>query len=291
MWIIFFHTDFIGREKNGKNKLEIDYARTNYDIDLQIMDVQKFQIKLLNNKLELFYDNKLITNYPNYVFMKAFDNNLGHFFNSKGINYNNNIVWSMISEDKMATHIYLAELGIKMPDTIYCSSKNSEDYSYDDLTNKFGPKFILKATHGTQGANVHLVDSEKQFYELLKKYNFNCIFQEFIASSFGKDVRATIIDGKCVTTSLRESKDDFRSNMALGGKPKPYKVDKKLEKLAEQIAKKMNLWICGIDFLIGKDDEYYVCEVNCVPSFKVSEKLNYFHIIDLIAIENKKGGN
>ena len=51
------------------------------------------------------------------------------------------------------------------------------------------------------------------------------LFQKFVSSSAGKDVRVIAIGGKAVAAMERISAADFRSNLELGGTAQPYEID------------------------------------------------------------------
>ena len=124
--------------------------------------------------------------------------------------------------------------------------------------------------------------NETDFNELVLKYQGKVLFQEFIEESFGFDIRAYVLGGEYVGCAVRKSSSgDFRSNLAKGGSALKFEKEDEIKDLAVQAAKAVNLDICGVDILVGKNG-YYICEVNAIPGFKSISKVNSINEKDLI---------
>ncbi len=95
------------------------------------------------------------------------------------------------------------------------------------------------------------------------------LFQEFIHSSKGKDLRLQVVGSQVVAAMYRYSDNgDFRANITGGGKMKPYEPTQKQIDLAVESCKILGLDFAGVDILFGKDNEPIVCEVNSNAHFK-----------------------
>ena len=71
---------------------------------------------------------------------------------------------------------------------------------------------------------------------------------------------------------LRKSTDgSFKANISRGGEGTAFDVDDKMELLAMQTAKVLDLDIAGVDLLFAGDG-YRVCEANSAPGFQGFEK-------------------
>lgn len=173
-----------------------------------------------------------------------------------------------ICDDKMATYLALSQSGIDLPLTIpgiLCYDNNAkinEDME-ELIEKKLGYPLIVKNCYGSRGAGVYLIENRQK---LLKKMNelktIPHLYQKFISESKGKDLRVIVIGGKVLGGMLRQSENDFRSNVALGGSAKPYPVLPYVEDLCIECACILGLDYCGIDVLFGKDGKPYICEVN-----------------------------
>ena len=90
--------------------------------------------------------------------------------------------------------------------------------------------------------------------EEVKKYlGRNVIFQEYIPSSFGRDIRLQVVGDRVITAMYRYSENgDFRANISNGGKMKPYQWTKEQEELAVRSTKAIGLDFAGVDILFGE---------------------------------------
>lgn len=171
-------------------------------------------------------------------------------------------------DDKMLTYLALCNKGIKMAKTLpglLCYDNNAvvdEDTSaYIGKT--LGYPLIVKESYGSLGKGVYLAHNSSELLTILEKVkNVPHLFQEYIATSYGKDLRVIVVGDKVLGGMIRQSNNDFRSNLAAGGHGISYPLDEKIEKLALKIASILGLDYCGIDLLFGADKEFIVCEVN-----------------------------
>lgn len=193
-----------------------------------------------------------------------------------------------LCDDKMLTHIALANQGIRMPKTI------SAPLNY---TSSFDEKFLLetekelsfpmiaKRNYGSLGKGVFLLQNHEELVSFEKKYQAEPhLYQEFISSSFGFDYRLILIGGKFIAGMRRHNENgDFRSNIAQGGKGERIEIPKSYINLAEKAAQVLKLDYCGVDILKGKDGEPILCEVNSNAFLKGIEEVTGVNIAYLYA--------
>jgi ribosomal protein S6--L-glutamate ligase/gamma-F420-2:alpha-L-glutamate ligase len=173
-----------------------------------------------------------------------------------------------VCDDKMATHIALANSSIPMPKTIpglLCYNK--EEAVRDEIVTKLNAllnfPIIIKESYGSLGKGVYKAENLTELKEIMEQ--IKCVphlFQEFIKESYGKDIRVIVIGNKVFTQMLRKSDVDFRSNAELGGCAYESNLPQNYIDLCEKVAKILELDYCGIDILIGKNGNPSVCEVN-----------------------------
>lgn len=191
-----------------------------------------------------------------------------------------------LCDDKMLTHIALANRGIPMPKTLagkLCYTPDAEVkreviYEAEAL---LGYPMIVKECYGSLGKGVYKVNNRGQLEEICKK--LKCVphlFQQCVKSSIGRDVRVIVVGGKCAACMERRSDGDFRSNLGLGGHGIPRKSDAELEYICGRTAAALNLDYCGIDVLFGEDG-YTVCEVNSNAFFAGIEQVTGVNIARL----------
>lgn len=172
-----------------------------------------------------------------------------------------------VCDDKMTTYLALADNGIKMPLTlpaIFCYTEGAEisEESLRAIENALGYPLVVKKSYGSCGAGVYLIGNREELKEksraLMKEPH---LYQKYISSSFGRDVRVIVIGKKVFGAILRKSEKDFRSNVALGGTAEEYELPESAIKLCERVAEILGLDYCGIDLLFGEEG-FLVCEVN-----------------------------
>ena len=182
-----------------------------------------------------------------------------------------------ICDDKMLTHIALANKGIPMPDSIYaplCYYKDAKiDQAFLNGVEKLGYPLVAKKCFGSLGAGVSLINnySELVAFESANKLEAH-FYQKFIGNG-GEDIRVIVIGGKYICAMKRTNNADFRSNIELGGHGENYEADGHLIDLCERTAKILALDYCGIDVLTDNEGNRYICEVNSNAFFSGAERV------------------
>jgi gamma-F420-2:alpha-L-glutamate ligase len=190
--------------------------------------------------------------------------------------------------DKLHAHQILAESGIPTPDTMLAKFPINVELVEENL----GFPVIVKTLHGALGSGVFLIENAKSFDDLMTlvhetQPNILMIFQKFVASSKGRDVRILIVEGKVVAAMQRTAKaGDFKANYSQGGSVDEFKVDKAAAKIAIDTAKALNIQIAGIDLLFTENG-YTICEANTFPGFKGLEKATGVNVPEAILLAMK----
>lgn len=200
----------------------------------------------------------------------------------RGIKLFNSAKAIAVCDDKMLTHIALDGAGIPMPDTVpgllcYYDDQTPDKKYLDGVEARLGYPVIVKQSYGSQGNGVFKADNRNELDALAKKLMlFPHLFQRFIASSYGRDMRVIVIGDEVVGGILRSSDVDFRSNIGLGGKAQKCDVPQAVKDIALKTAKTLGLDYCGIDFLLA--DEPLVCEVNSNAFFDAFEQATNINV-------------
>lgn len=134
-----------------------------------------------------------------------------------------------------------------------------------------GLPVIIKEAYGSFGQQVYLAHDAEEAQKILGGIGYKeCLLQEFIATSRGRDVRVNVVGGEVVASMLRYSETDFRSNITAGGKMAPFTPTEAQKEIALRACEVLGLDFAGVDVLFGKDDTPYICEVNSNPHFKTT---------------------
>lgn len=157
---------------------------------------------------------------------------------------------------------------IKIPMTF--NTIGYDDLSFEDhIEKELGYPYVIKECLGSYGGQVYLAESKEIAHSILKKIEGkDCIAQEFISSSRGRDLRAYVVGSRVVAAMERYNANDFRSNIANGGTAKAFDITDRQEKMAVDAAKGLGLDFAGVDILFGENDEPVLCEVNSNAQFK-----------------------
>lgn len=191
-------------------------------------------------------------------------------------------------DDKMMTYIHLSNHGIPIPKTLpgllcYDHSAPIKSEVVDALENEVGYPIIIKECYGSLGKGVYLARDRQKLISVMEKVK--CVphlFQSFISSSYGKDLRVIVIGNTVVGAMLRQSNGDFRSNITAGGSGSGYPLSEEIKNLALRSAKAIGLDYCGIDFLFDENG-FTVCEVNSNAFFGGFERVTGINVAKLYA--------
>jgi len=177
-----------------------------------------------------------------------------------------------IVKDKLHMHQLLAQSNLPTPKTMLVKFPVNPKVVVDEI----GFPVVIKNIVGTEGKGIYLCKDENDFEDIMdliysNNKNANIILQEYIASSCGVDLRIFMVGGKAIGAMRRKANKGFKANFTLGGSVEPYTLNTKLEWLASEVIRLVDLDIAGIDVLFCDDDNYKICEVNSSPGFKGME--------------------
>ena len=226
----------------------------------------------INNEGELI--NVQNFDKPDFVIFWDKDLPLAQSLEMWGVRIYNNSKAIEVCDSKILTHLTLAEHSINMPKTIFaplvfttCTETN--DVFLNNLLKVIGFPIVIKESSGSFGQQVYLAHDLDELRAIRKKLLYiPHLYQEFISSSAGKDVRVIILNGKVIASMLRHNEHDFRSNIELGGDNEKVELTKEFSDIALNAAKIIGLEFCGIDLLFGKNGQPILCEVNSNAYFK-----------------------
>ncbi len=262
------------------------------------------EFKLMGVKVEILYqahltalikDNQIKTTLGETDFIVYLDKDkyLSAMLEKSGYKLFNSHDAIRTCDDKGETYISLANNGFNLPKTIFapvCYRKEcqlSNEY-IETLEKEIGYPIIVKTSYGSCGSGVFLTQNKAQLLSCLEELKLTpYMCQEYLGAERGKDIRVIVIGGKSVAGMQRYNQNDFRSNIALGGKGKEIDLDSKENKdikdLAEKVAICLNLDYCGVDILYGNDGEKVVCEVNSNAFFEGIESVTSINVAKLYA--------
>ena len=128
---------------------------------------------------------------------------------------------------------------------------------------------VIKESNSSFGMGVHLAGSREEAVKLICEYgNKECIIQEYLSYSSGRDYRLQMVSDKCVCAMMRSNENDFRANITNGGKMSEYKPTNEDLTLARNVMKCLKLDFAGIDIMHDKSGRAVFLEANSNAHFK-----------------------
>ena len=209
-----------------------------------------------------------------------------------GVTVMNNANSIELADDKLRTIQVLSAKGLPIPKSILAKSPVDTEY----IGNQLGYPLIMKTVHGAKGEGVLLFENHTQFKDVITvlekatEGKTNLIFQRYIASSFGRDVRVFVVGDQAIGAVMRQGAEgQFKANVSAGGSAHYFSLDKSLSNLAVQASQALGLSIAGVDFLFD-GDQFLIGEVNSSPSiqgFETASKTNVPRLILEYALKLK----
>lgn len=144
---------------------------------------------------------------------------------------------------------------------------------FEEIVKLLGKPFVAKGLESSMGEQIALIEKEEDLQKLYKEYGMEkeWLFEEFVTTSFGRDMRFYSIRGEVVACMQRKSQGDFRANVALGASVEPFEITPAIQQIAKDIYEQTGLDFLGIDLLFGEDKPYF-CEINVMPGIEGIEK-------------------
>ncbi len=173
-----------------------------------------------------------------------------------------------VCDDKAMTYLALRNSGLPVPKTLiapmtFFKSDWNDNPFLEHASQTLGFPMVVKEACGSFGWQVWLVHSKQALAaKLIECSPKRVILQEFIDTSFGRDVRINIVGGQPVASMYRYSDMDFRANISSGGSMKPYAPTQEQIFVATESCRILGLDFGGVDLLFGKEDAPILCEVN-----------------------------
>lgn len=172
-----------------------------------------------------------------------------------------------------------SKLGIKIPDTLVCSSKKvfAESFSHDSVITKgLYEGFRAKLSTGN-----YTTYTEKISKEEVSDSFFPSLFQKGVEKE--ADIRSFYLYGEFYTMAIRSQENeqtitDFRKYLkGVGNRSFPFELPNELEYKLHRLMNKLNLETGSIDLIFSKTGEFVFLEINPVGQFGMTSfPCNYY---------------
>jgi len=168
--------------------------------------------------------------------------------------------------DKYLASAKLEFAGLLVPPTIVCQTAEDALAAFEQL----GGDVVVKPLFGAEGRGMMRISDRElawRTFRTLERTGSVLYLQKFIAHP-GWDLRVFVLDGRVLAGMKRFSLNDWRTNVAQGGRVEAIEVEPPLTRTAIAAAQTCSAVASGVDLLLGPDGRWYVIEVNAVPGWR-----------------------
>jgi [lysine-biosynthesis-protein LysW]--L-2-aminoadipate ligase len=199
---------------------------------------------------------------------------------SQGLRVFNDSLTLVRCENKAITLSLLAKSGFNIPRTAIAFSKEKAL----EMARKLGYPVVIKPIEGSWGRMVAKAVDDDSLYSLMEYQDYTTLqfrtaymIQEFVRKP-DRDIRIFVIGDEVPVGIYRVNKANWKTNTALGAKAEPLKIDPELRELAMKVKDVIGGFFLGIDVFEDPDRGYVVNEVNGVPEYKNTVRVNNFNV-------------
>lgn len=226
-----------------------------------------------NSDLLVKLPGELTKNKPDFVIFWDKDIFLARHMENQGIRVYNSSRCIALCDDKRKTHLALSKQGIPMPKTIiapmtYEKTKFPNLHFLPYIERELAYPVVVKEAYGSFGEQVYLAENREKLQAIIEQAGTTeVLFQEYVETSHGRDIRLQVVGKEVVGGMYRYSENDFRANLTAGGSMRVYQPTEKEKELALRAAAAVGADFAGVDLLFGRE-EALVCEINSNAHFK-----------------------
>jgi len=177
-----------------------------------------------------------------------------------------------LARDKLATALELSRVGLPFVPTLGFYTSN---------TVSLGPcgsgPVVVKPAHGLQGRDVVFFPEVSAAEGVQRQVPWQepmpFSFEHFVAQPVvgrpGQDIRAYVVDGRCVGLVRRRASIDSerRANLAVGGRATPLELDHPAADLSVATTMALGLDYAGVDMVEGEEGQPLVLEADAWAGF------------------------
>ncbi|MGF1579927.1 MAG: RimK family alpha-L-glutamate ligase [Gemmataceae bacterium] len=168
--------------------------------------------------------------------------------------------------DKYLAGTRLVSAGLPFPKTAVCQTSEQSMEAFEFL----GKDVVVKPIFGSEGRGILRVsdpDLAWRTFRTLERTQSVLYLQQYINHP-GWDLRVFVLDGRVLASMKRHSDDDWRTNVARGGKCELATIGSLEEELALRATEATGVVVAGVDLLPNPEGGYFVLEVNGVPGWR-----------------------
>ncbi|MGC8644562.1 MAG: ATP-grasp domain-containing protein, partial [Isosphaeraceae bacterium] len=170
--------------------------------------------------------------------------------------------------DKYLTLALLDQSGLPVPATWTGQSAKAALDAFERL----GGDVAVKPLFGSEGRGIVRVSDRELAWRIFHALERQAavLYLQRIVRHPGYDLRVLVLQGRVLAAMRRHASGiDWRTNVALGGRAEPCRLDPEAERLALAAARALGAEVAGIDLVEDLDSgRIMVLEVNAVPGWR-----------------------
>ena len=182
--------------------------------------------------------------------------------------------------DKYLASARLAAAGLPTPSTIACQDAEAAVAAFHEL----GGDVVVKPLFGSEGKGmVRVSDLEIAWrtFRTLERLQSVLYVQQFVPHP-GWDLRILVLAGRVLCAMRRYANNDWRTNVAQGGRAECVTPTVEESRLAIAAAAAVGTDVAGVDLLPCTSGGYVVLEVNAVPGWRTLAPTTGIDVADSI---------
>lgn len=183
--------------------------------------------------------------------------------------------------DKFLAGARLSAAGLPVPPTIVCQDADCAIAAFTAL----GGDVVVKPLFGSEGRGMMRISDPElawRTFRALERTQSVLYLQRFIDHP-GFDIRAFVLGGRVLTAMRRHARNNWRTNVAQGGRGEATRLSTREQRLALAAAEAVGVAVAGVDLLPDRDGQLHVLEVNAVPGWRALAATTNIDVADEIA--------
>lgn len=259
-----------------------------YDMFIKAFSKRNVELELRDNASFCFdLSQPLCSTEYDFGIMWDKDIPLARCLEKSGLRLFNSANAIELCDDKSLMHLAMHDMQVACPSTIIAPMTftnigfNNMDF-VQVAGEKLGYPMIVKQAKSSYGMGVYLAKDLFQAQSIVSSIKDRVILQNYVSSSFGKDVRVFVVGGKAICAVQRENEQDFRSNVEQGGRMNSIDMTQEMAQLAQLASLSVGADYVGVDLLYGESG-MLVCELNTSAHFGTLFRVSGVNMADEIA--------
>lgn len=266
----------LAKKEMGSSQLMVDALRK-LSVEAEMINFRDLQYKGTKNTVSVWASGFDLARFDLLYFRqtsphKAYNSAIEFLREKRVVIVDGKLATGFDNSYKLRCMIKAFNKGLLTPQFYYKIEFRVNDYNLVSSVLKLAPgeKFIFKSALESKGKQLYLINSRTEFAVAIDQVKNttsfgNMFVQEYIEAP--GDYRVFVIGDKVLGVVFKKkSKNDFRSNVAVGGQMTKCQLTKEMSTLALRAAQITETEIAGVDF-IEKDGKFYLLEVNRSPQF------------------------